>query len=66
MRAVPMPAVAISVPGLTVALRYDFGSWSLKHEEICEWVMSVERRTPYRGPLFALFDENLDLRTSTS
>ena len=59
----PMPAVAISVPGLTFALRYDFGSWSLKHEKISEWVVSVERRSPYRGPLFGLFDENLDLRT---
>jgi hypothetical protein len=59
----PMPAVAISIPGVTVALRFDFGSWSLKHEEISEWVVSVDRRSPYRGPLFNLFDENLDLRT---
>lgn len=59
----PMPAVAISTSGLTVALRYDFGSWSLKHDEVSEWVVSVERRSPYRGPLFGLFDENLDLRT---
>lgn len=59
----PMPAVAISIPGLTIALRFDFGSWSLKHDEINEWVVSVDRRSPYRGPLFALFDENLDLLT---
>ena len=25
--------------------------------------MSVDRRSPYRGPLFGLFDENRDLRT---
>jgi hypothetical protein len=59
----PMPAVAISIPGVTFALRFDFGSWSLKHSEISEWVVSVDRRSPYRGPLFGLFDENLDLRT---
>ncbi len=58
----PMPAVAISIPGLTVALRFDFGSWSLKHKEISEWVVSVDRRSPYRGPVFGLFDENIDLR----
>jgi len=49
--------------GVTFALRFDFGSWSLKHAEISEWVVSVDRRSPYRGPLFGLFDENLDLRT---
>lgn len=27
----PMPAVAIATPGVMFALRYDFGSWSLKH-----------------------------------
>jgi hypothetical protein len=59
----PMPAVAISIPGVTFALRFDFGSWSLKHAEISEWVVSVHRRSPYRGPLFGLFDQNLDLRT---
>lgn len=59
----PMPAVAISIPGVTFALRFDFGSWSLKHAEISEWVVSVDRRSPYRGPLFGLFNENLDLRT---
>lgn len=58
----PMPAVAITIPGVTFALRFDFGSWSLKHAEICEWVVSVDRRSPYRGPLFGLFDESLDLR----
>jgi hypothetical protein len=60
----PMPAVAITVPGVTFALRFDFGSWSMKHAEISEWVVSVDRRTPYRGPLFGLFDENLDLRAN--
>jgi len=32
----PMPAVAISIPGVTFALRFDFGSCSLKHSEIVE------------------------------
>jgi hypothetical protein len=59
----PMPAVAIAIPGVTFALRFDFGGWSLKHAGTSEWVVSVDRRTPYRGPLFQLFDENLDLRT---
>lgn len=59
----PMPAVALSVPGVTFALRFDFGSWSWKHEDQAEWVVSVDRRSPYRGPLFGLFDENLDLRS---
>jgi hypothetical protein len=58
----PMPAVAIVLPRVTFALRFDFGAWSLKHREICEWVVSVDRRTPYIGPLFGLFDENEDLR----
>jgi hypothetical protein len=58
----PMPAVAITTPGVTFALRYDFGSWSLKHREISEWVVSVQRRTPYGGPLFGLIDEIEDLR----
>jgi hypothetical protein len=60
--SLPMPAVAITLPGVAFALRFDFGSWSLKHREICEWVVSVDRRSPYVGPLFGLFDENEDLR----
>jgi hypothetical protein len=58
----PMPAVAIVTPAATFALRFDFGSWSLKHPEVCEWVVSVDRRSAYRGPLFGLFDEEHDLR----
>jgi hypothetical protein len=58
----PMPAVAIVTPTVTFALRCDFGSWSLKHRDICEWVLSVRRRTPYRGPLFGLVEETQDLR----
>lgn len=60
----PMPAVALSLPGVTFALRFDFGAWSLKHRELCEWVVSVDRSSPYRGPLFGIVDENADLRTS--
>jgi hypothetical protein len=59
----PMPAIALSIPGVTFALRFDFGSWSWKHDDRSEWVVSVDRRSPYRGPLFGLFDENRDLRT---
>ena len=51
-----------STPSATFALRHDFGSWSLKHPEISEWVVSVQRRSPYRGPLFGLFDPTADLR----
>jgi hypothetical protein len=58
----PMPTVAITTPGVTFALRYDFGSWSLKHREISEWVVSVDRRSRYGGPLFGLIDEAEDLR----
>src|SRR6187431_559996 len=58
----PMPAVAIATPGVTFALRFDFGSWSLQHREISEWVVSVARRSPYVGPLFGLIDETEDLR----
>lgn len=57
-----MPAVAIATSGVMFALRYDFGSWSLKHPEIHEWVVSVQRCSPYQGPLFGLFDPALDLR----
>jgi len=58
----PMPAVAITLPSVAFALRFDFGSWSLKHREICEWVVSVDRRSRYVGPLFGLFDVSEDLR----
>jgi len=58
----PMPAVAITTPGVTFALRFDFGSWSLKHREISEWAVSVVRRSPYVGPWFGLIDEAEDLR----
>jgi hypothetical protein len=55
-----MPAVAIITPAATFAFRYDFGTWSLK--QFSEWVLSVEREAPYRGPTFGLFDEAHDLR----
>jgi Protein of unknown function (DUF433) len=61
----PMPTVAITLPSVAFALRFDFGSWSLKHREICEWVVSVARRSRYVGPLFGLFDDDEDLRTQT-
>jgi len=59
----PMPAVAIVTPGATFAFRYDFGTWSVKQPvALSEWVLSVERDAPYRGPTFGLFDESRDLR----
>jgi len=61
----PMPAVAIVTPAVTFALRHDFGGYALKHSEAFEfeWAVSVDRHLPYRGPLFGLIDEGLDLRT---
>jgi len=59
----PMPAVAIVTPAATFAFRYDFGTWSLKQPVVLsEWVLSVDREAPYRGPTFGLFDEARDLR----
>jgi hypothetical protein len=56
----PMPAVAIRRPGVTFALRFDFGRLSLRlHSR--EWAVSVLRRSKYCGPLFGLFDETEDL-----
>lgn len=55
----PMPAVSLRKAGATVVLKHDFGkmrSWPL------EWTVSVSRRSPYVGPLFALFDPSIDLR----
>jgi len=58
-----MPAVAIVTPAATFAFRYDFGTWSLKQPvALSEWVLSVDREAPYRGPTFGLFDEARDLR----
>lgn len=57
----PMPAVAIDVAGVTFALRHDFGARSLRHD-LREWAVSVERRSPYCGPLFGLIRETEDLR----
>jgi hypothetical protein len=54
-----MPAVALTRGGVLVALKYDFGAgcrWPR------EWTISVRRPTPYRGPIFGLFDPLLDLR----
>jgi hypothetical protein len=42
----PMPAVAISKPGVTFALRFDFGSLSLRLGSR-EWAVSVRRRSQY-------------------
>jgi hypothetical protein len=55
----PMPAVALTGHGVTVALKWNFGrmrNWPY------EWTVSVRRRSPYLGPTFALLDEQLDLR----
>jgi hypothetical protein len=55
----PMPIAALFGKGVAVALRWDFGrmrKWPF------EWTMSIQRRSPYRGPTFGLFDSALDLR----
>lgn len=55
----PLPAVALIGRGLTVAIKWDFGAcprWPR------EWTLSVRRRTPYLGPIFGLFDADVDLR----
>ena len=56
-----MPAVAITRPGVTFALRDEFGSFSIRHD-LREWAVSVRRRAKYGGPLFGLLDEAEDLR----
>lgn len=57
----PMPAVAIRTPGVTFALRFDFGSLTMRLG-MREWAVSVRRRSKYLGPLFGLFDGTEDLR----
>src|SRR6266496_6852050 len=55
----PMPAVALAKTGVMVALKWDFGAtcrWPR------EWTVSVQRRSPYLGPTFNLFDPGFDLR----
>ena len=56
----PMPAVLLVGEGISVALRWDFGAM---REWPFEWTASVRRRSPYRGPLFGLFNPALDLRS---
>jgi hypothetical protein len=55
----PMPVVALAGHGTTVALKWDFGAAARWPRE---WTLSVRRSSPYRGPLFGLFDATLDLR----
>ncbi|HUH04645.1 MAG TPA: hypothetical protein VML75_21765 [Kofleriaceae bacterium] len=57
----PMPAVAIDARGVTFALRYDFGDFSIR-SGLREWTISVQRSSPYLGPLFGLIAETEDLR----
>lgn len=57
-----MPAVAIEGNGVTFALRYDFGSFSLRHDQR-DWAVSVQRRSRYTGPLFGLIRPSEDLRS---
>ena len=56
-----MPAVALIRRGVTVALKNDFGALARWPKE---WNVSVRRPAPYRGPIFGLFDPNIDLRTT--
>ena len=55
----PMPAVALARRDVMVALKYDFGATARWPKE---WIVSIRRPTPYRGPLFGLFDQDVDLR----
>jgi hypothetical protein len=59
----PMPAVAIDAEGVTFTLRHDFGVFSIRRD-LREWVVSVQRRSPYKGPLFGLIGETEDLRNA--
>jgi hypothetical protein len=54
-----MPAVVMTGRGVTVALKWDFGAAARWPRE---WTISVRRPSPYKGPLFGLFDPALDLR----
>lgn len=56
----PMPAVALTRRGVTVALKCDFGTMPRWPKE---WTLSIRRGSPYLGPTFGLFDPALDLRT---
>jgi hypothetical protein len=55
-----MPAVAFELPHLSFAVRFDFGANPTR--DFREWIVSVNRRGPYRGPLFGLIDPDEDLR----
>jgi hypothetical protein len=57
----PMPAVALIRTGATVGLKYDFGAISRWPNE---WIVSVQRRSPYLGPTFGLFDPMHDVRSA--
>jgi hypothetical protein len=59
----PMPAVAIDTSGVTFALRFDFGAFCGRYD-LREWAVSIQRRSPYTGPLFGLIRETEDLRNS--
>ena len=54
-----MPAVALARGTFLVALKHDFGGLARWPKE---WTVSVRRPTPYRGPIFGLFDPTADLR----
>jgi hypothetical protein len=55
----PMPAVALMGDGVMAALKWDFGATTRWPKE---WIVSIRRRSPYRGPTFGLFDPAIDLR----
>ena len=54
----PMPAIALIRTRATVGLKHDFGSRRWPNE----WIVSVQRRSPYLGPTFDLFDPTHDVR----
>src|SRR4051794_16315468 len=54
----PMPAVVLIGRGIIVAMKWDFG---VTRRWPREWTLSVQRRSPYLGPTFGLFDPDVDL-----
>ena len=58
-----MPAVAIDARGVSFALRFDFGSLSIRLGQR-EWAVTVQRQSRYVGPLFGLISETEDLRNA--
>jgi len=53
-----LPVAVLEMAKATLALRWNAEAWPN------EWTLSVERRSPYKGPVLGLFDPTRDLRES--